>query len=140
MSQFLNISSQFSNRSNMIGVLASGLCLIHCLATPFIFVTKMCTDACCSDAPAYWKWIDYAFLIISFIAVYYSTKSSTNKIIKVLLWLSWFGLFFILINEQIQILNLSNYVIYLPAFALIGLHLYNRRFCECKEDTCCTND
>ena len=65
--------------SDLIGVLASTLCTIHCLVTPFIFLASTCARDCCNGAPTWWLWIDYGFLIISFFAVYQSTKTKINK-------------------------------------------------------------
>ena len=77
-------------KPDAIGSLASTLCLIHCIATPFIFISQACTMSCCADAPIWWQSIDYIFLIISFFAIYRSTKTSTKLEIKIALWLTWF--------------------------------------------------
>ena len=70
-------------KSDTIGVLSSGLCMIHCLATPFFFVATVCSTTCCNTAPLWWQWLDYFFLVVSFIAVRYSTISTnSNKIIN----------------------------------------------------------
>ena len=60
-----------------IGIIASTLCAIHCIATPFIFIVKACTATCCSDAPSWWLMIDYLFLIISFLAIFFISKNLT---------------------------------------------------------------
>ena len=64
--------------SDLIGASASTLCTIHCLATPFLFLASTCSKSCCSGAPSWWLWLDYGFLIISFFAVYSSTKSTAK--------------------------------------------------------------
>ena len=33
--------------SDLIGALASALCTIHCLVTPFIFLASTCARDCC---------------------------------------------------------------------------------------------
>ena len=43
------------NNSDSIGALASSLCLVHCVATPFIFVVQSCAASCCASAPAWWS-------------------------------------------------------------------------------------
>ena len=125
-------------KSDSLGVMASGLCLIHCLATPFLFVAKSCAVSCCAAAPIWWVLLDYIFLIVSFFAVYWSTLTTSNKLVKSALWLSWLVLSFILMNEQIQLLSLPTCAIYLPAFALVSLHIYNLKYCRCQETECCT--
>ena len=124
-------------KSDSIGVISSGLCMIHCLATPFFFVAAACSKSCCAAAPSWWLWIDYAFLLISFIAVLYSIKSTKYNFVKVGLWLSWFGLFFCIINISYNFIDVSDNVKFIPAFSLIGFHLYNARFCKCTEKECC---
>ena len=79
--------------SDSIGALASTLCLIHCLATPFIFVVQSCTAACCANAPGWWASFDYIFLLISFVSIYRSTQTTTKKIMKPILWSNFFLLF-----------------------------------------------
>ena len=37
------------------------LCLVHCIATPFIFITQACTASCCAESPIWWQSIDYVF-------------------------------------------------------------------------------
>jgi|GEM_PF-3179353 len=47
--------------ADFIGAMSSGLCLMHCLATPFLFIAKACTATCCADTPSWWQLIDYLF-------------------------------------------------------------------------------
>jgi len=129
------------NKSNSIGVIASSICLVHCIATPFLFVAKLCTtDSCCEIAPTWWMLLDYLFLFIAFFAVYQSTRFTTNKKIAIALWVSWSILFIIIINEKIQLFNLFENAIYFPTLSLIFLHIYNRKFCQCETDQCCENN
>ena len=37
-------------KQDYIGAVASALCLLHCIATPFLFVAKACSAACCIDS------------------------------------------------------------------------------------------
>lgn len=140
MLHLFEYKSFFENRSNTIGILASSLCLVHCIATPFLFVSQLCSQTCCNSSPTYWQLIDYGFLIISFIAVYQSAKNSDSNIIKNMLWISWFALAGVLINEKLQLMALSEFSIYIPAFTLIILPLYNKKYCECHTESCCANN
>jgi hypothetical protein len=135
MSNMLKIQKE---RADVLGIMASSLCLIHCIATPFLFIAKACSATCCSDAPNWWKWIDYFFIIISFIAIYYATKNTTKKWMKIALWTSWVVLLCTMVNEVFIILSLPESFIYYPALSIVALHFYNRRYCSCKEDKCCT--
>lgn len=127
-----------TQKSDNLGVFASSLCMIHCMATPFIFVAQTCTASCCATSPTWWKWIDYLFLAISFFAVYRSTQTSSNQFVKKALWFSWFALFMVIVNESLQIVDLPKMYTYIVAFVLIGFHIYNLKFCQCKDENCCT--
>ncbi|PZE17739.1 MerC domain-containing protein [Putridiphycobacter roseus] len=126
-------------KADTIGIFAGTLCLVHCVATPFIFIAKACASTCCSAAPTWWKWIDYLFIVVSFIAIYYATKNSNKRWIQIALWGAWTVLLFTIINEAIVMLVLPESFIYYPALSIVALHLYNRRYCTCQEDKCCAN-
>ena len=128
------------NNSDSIGALASTLCLIHCLATPFIFVVQSCAASCCASAPAWWICFDYLFLTISFFAILKSTKTTQSNFIKYSLWSFWFLLFCLIINESIEVLLLNKNVLYLVAITLSLLHIYNLKYCQCNQNKCCVNN
>ena len=123
-------------KSDKLGAISSLLCAMHCIATPFLFIAKSCSATCCEETPIWWKTIDVLFLIVSFIAIYYSTKNSTNNLIKIGLWVSFSFLTFIIINEHINIYPIGEWFIYIPAFFLVFLHTYNRKYCQCKTGCC----
>ena len=127
----------FTDKSDSIGALASGLCLIHCIATPLIFVVQPLTV---SDqaAPFWWQSLDYIFLLISFFAVFWTVRNTSKTWIKYALWVSYVLLVFAIMNEKFELFHLGELVEYLPAASLIGLHLYNRKYCQCApNDSCC---
>lgn len=124
-----------ADRPNRIGIIASTLCLIHCLATPILFIAKLCStsSSICLDGgePIWWRWFDYLFLLIALLAVYHSAKVTGQRIIAVLLWFCWSFLFFVIINEQFGLLSAPHELIYIPTISLIILHIYNRKFDSC---------
>ena len=124
-------------KPDTIGSLASTLCLLHCLATPFIFITQACTMSCCADTPIWWQSIDYIFIVISFFAIFRATKTSTNKIISKLLWITWFIFFALTLNKSLSIVYLDKNFTYAAGISLACLHIYNLKFCQCKSDNCC---
>ncbi len=124
-------------RMDTIGIVASVLCMIHCIATPFLFIAKACTAACCADAPVWWQTIDYIFIVISFVAIFFATKNTTKKWISIALWSSWTLLLLSILNERLQTGLLPELFIYLPALAIVGLHFYNLKYCRCSTETCC---
>ncbi|ALJ05968.1 hypothetical protein APS56_12865 [Pseudalgibacter alginicilyticus] len=130
----------FINRkADSIGVISSALCLIHCVATPFIFIAQTGLLTCCSATPSWWGLIDYFFLGISFLAVYHTTNTTVSKWVKPALWLSWGLLFLVIINEKTTWFSFGENIIYIPTISLIVLHLYNRKYCKCDIDKCCVH-
>ena len=126
--------------SDRIGAIASFLCLLHCLATPFIFIAQSCTKSCCAEAPLWWRLMDIIFLVISFFAIRKACSTTTSSWIKPTLWLAWGVLTLLIINDHLQWLTISETIKNIVALILISLHLYNLKFCQCKEDKCCTQN
>ena len=123
-----------------IGIIASTLCTIHCIVTPFIFIAKACTSICCANAPTWWVMIDYIFLFISLLAIFFISKNLTAQWLKISFWLSWVVLLFTILNHSFDILYLPQNFIYIPSFSIIALHFYNLKFCKCERETCCANN
>ena len=115
------------SKYDLIGAMASLLCLVHCMITPFIFVISACTKTCCSETPGWWKSVDHFFLVISFMDIYKSKKRTNKKWIQIGLWSSWVTLLFLILNESFEWVLINQTFIYLPALTLIILHLYNQK-------------
>jgi len=120
-----------------IGIIAGSLCTIHCMATPFLFIAKACSTACCADAPVWWIMIDYLFLLISFIAIFFINKVLNIKWLKISFWSSWGLLLLAILDHSFAIYFLPRNFIYIPSFLIIVLHFYNVKFCKCQGETCC---
>lgn len=124
--------------SDYIGAFASGLCVIHCIATPFLFVLQSCSvTGCCSSGPGWWSFIDYLFIGITFFAVYYSAKNTSKDWMKYALYSSWLLLTILMLNEKVGVFPLAEMWKYTAAFTLVGLHLGNRKYCRCNDESCC---
>ena len=133
----LNISLQ---KSDTLGVMSSALCMVHCIATPFLFLATAtsCSQSCCGAAPIWYQWLDYVFILVSFFAVFHSTKSSNVNWVKYALWLSWLALVFVIFNANVfQWYYIPNNIKFIPSFSLFGFHLYNLRYCQCSKNNCC---
>ena len=120
-----------------IGIIAGSLCTIHCIATPFLFIAKACSTACCAEAPVWWIMIDYLFLFISFIAIFFVSKVVNIKWLKISFWTSWTFLLFSILDHSFAIFYLPQNFIYIPSFLIVALHFYNVKFCKCQDITCC---
>ena len=132
----MNISLR---KPDTVGAIVSTLCVVHCLLTPLLFVAQSYTATHSHEAPFWWKNLDYLFILISVIAVYESTKKSTNKLIKAGLWMSWIMLFLLILNEKLVWIELDEIITYCVALTLSMLHIYNLNYCQCETENCCNN-
>ena len=130
----------FSLKSDSVGAIASFLCMIHCLATPFLFVAQACSSACCSDAPNWWRAVDFVFLVVSAFAVYRSMQTSSKRWVALSLWAAWGALTCSVLAEAFAHALFLPALKYAAASTLIGLHIYNMRFCQCGNPTCTFHD
>jgi hypothetical protein len=121
-----------SLKYDYIGASASFLCLIHCLATPFVFLAKACSVTCCSAAPGWWHIVDYIFVLISLFSIYQISRTKKKNWVMYALWLIWITLLIILINETLTFVLLPKEIIFVPAILLIVFHLYHLKYCTCK--------
>ena len=113
-------------KEDLIGASASFLCLVHCLATPFVFLIKSSAAVCCSETPIWWQSIDYIFLVVAFFAVVLVTKNHRSKEwMKFSLVVCWLGLLLVTLNSTYFLFHITNEIAYIPAISLVCLHLYN---------------
>jgi len=135
MTNLVNLTS----KSDSIGTLASILCFLHCLATPFLFAAQAGMTVEHESHPWWWSSFDMIFLAISFFAVYWSARKTSKKWVTYAFWCLWTLLAVIIFNEKLEIGHLAEELIYLPTLGLISLHFYNRHYCHCENDNCCTD-
>ena len=125
--------------SDRIGAVSSGLCMLHCFATPFLFLSQSSLIFISLDFTLTWFILNYFFLFISFIAIYHSVKNSTNRFIRIFLYLFWLVLSGLIINESLEIFSIPEAATYFSASSLICLHIYNLRYCRCDDEDCCAS-
>tara|TARA_Y100001958_G_scaffold156964_1_gene150888 strand:- start:1654 stop:2040 length:387 start_codon:yes stop_codon:yes gene_type:complete len=118
-----------------LGATFSSLCVIHCFATPFLFITQSYLLV----VPGWWQALNYLFLSISFFAVYKTSKNSSSQMVKTLLYLFWSILAMLLISEEFELFHLPEFITYITGLSLAGLHIYNKRYCQCADDECCVD-
>lgn len=127
-------------KPDTVGATASLLCLIHCVLTPIIFIAQACPFDECGTSPIWWKNIDYLFLLISFFSIFRSTQTTSKRYMVFLLWSSWSLLSFLIINEKLELFSIPEIVTYVTATSLALLHIYNLKYCQCKDEKCCVGN
>jgi hypothetical protein len=93
-----------------------------------------------STAPGWWQPLNFVFLLLSFLAINRSIKNSSNQLIKVLFYIFWSILAFLLISEEFEILHLPEVITYATGFSLAFLHIYNKKYCQCADEECCAEN
>ena len=126
-----------SLKPDIFGAIASSLCMVHCLATPLLFITHVYGSSGSETVPFWWKDLDYLFLTVSFIAIYRSTQTTSKKFMKYALWAGWAILFCLILNEKMKWLTIPGIFNYIAAIGLSTLHVYNLKYCQCKDENCC---
>ncbi len=121
-----------------IGAINSSICVIHCFATPFLFLTQAQTSLVePSTVPLWWQLLNYVFIVVSFFAVNRTVKNSSNQLVKSLLWVSWVLLSTLILNEQFEIMHMPELLTYFAGISLASLHIYNLKYCQCEDENCC---
>ncbi len=127
----------FSGRStsDLIGIGSSLLCIVHCLLLPgIIFVGSLSDDA------HRWESLDYAFILLSGVAVFLSTrglptrgtptrgtstKGASQRALVVGIWLSWVGFSTSILLHEVYALALYSSLLF--SCLLVILHLISYR-------------
>ncbi|KGE86980.1 MAG: MerC domain-containing protein [Phaeodactylibacter xiamenensis] len=122
--------------SDVVGAWASGLCAVHCAATPLLFAAHATAHAGgehlreSGALPWYWAGLDWAFLALAFVAVFFASKRATTSWIKWGMWGALSVIAAVIVSETFELHLVSHAFMYVGAFALIGLHVYNHRQCQ----------
>jgi MerC mercury resistance protein len=118
-----------SHKADYIGITGSVLCLIHCLVTPVLLLTSAVLR---QDVllRASWHSLDYVFIGVNVVAVFFATRHSTNPGIRLSLW-GFLGVFAgsLLLEERSAVFA---WVGYAASFGLIITHLVNIRYCQTR--------
>ena len=127
-----------TKNSDYIGAISGFMCIIHCIITPLLFIFN--AELASEQTLFGLQLTGYIFLIISFFAVYKSALNTTNNIVKVLFFVFWSFLLFLILNESFGVFRIAETFTFISAFSLSALHIYNLKYCQCKDENCCVND
>ncbi len=75
--------SSWRKNSDLIGIGSSVLCIIHCLLLPILILAGSL-----SGDTHRWAWLDYLFILLATLAVYYSTRRLMSAFLRRGLWLT----------------------------------------------------
>ena len=129
-----------SLKPDIFGAVASTLCVVHCLLTPFLFLSNGLIYTELDKTPFLWSNLDFIFILISFLAIYRSSQTTSKPFMKYALLISWICLFSFILNEKIFLLSIPGYLTYVAALILASFHIYNLKFCQCKSENCCAKN
>jgi len=113
----------FSRKADYIGITGSVLCIIHCMITPILLMSS----ALLQDEHVRFGYLslDYIFIGINIVAVYFATRHYALPVIKKALW-GFLALFSIAILLE-DVNPIFEYVGYLASIGLVTTHLFNIR-------------
>ena len=112
-----------SRKADLVGITGSVLCLIHCLVTPVLLMTTAVMQD--EQLRIGFLSLDYVFISVNIVAVYFATKANISPSIKLALWgfLALFTVAILLedVNETFQLLS------YAASAGLVLTHVVNIR-------------
>ncbi len=121
--------------SDWLGAAASGLCAVHCTLTPLFFAAKPALAGTVGEhahGDGLWGALDYIFLILSLLAVWYSARHTTHTALRWILWAAWAVFAVGLLSEPLE-LSFGKWFMYAGSISLVIAHLKNYRHCQqCK--------
>ncbi len=116
-------TDDLSRKADYIGITGSVLCIIHCLITPVLLVSSSLLQT--SSLRTGFLSLDYIFIGINAVAVYFATRHVVSVPVKRSLW-GFLALFSIaLILEHTH--PIFAYVAYAASAGLVISHLVNIR-------------
>ncbi|GAB3249172.1 hypothetical protein GCM10027347_06070 [Larkinella harenae] len=117
-------SDILNRKADYIGISGSVLCIIHCLITPVLLVSSSFLKN--DTVRVGFLSLDYVFIGVNILAVYFATRHFTTPAIKMCLWffLSVFAAAIMLedVSETFE------YIGYAASLGLVLTHLTNIRF------------
>lgn len=120
-------------RSDLFGATISGLCSIHCAITPLFLASQPLLEKHAhGHNHGIWASLDYIFLILSLVAVWYSSRHTSYLKIKWILWISWI-LFAVGLILEMTGQSSNKLLMYIGSIALIVTHFANIRHCNVKK-------
>ncbi len=126
-SLYLEMKSVHShNKADYIGILGSALCIVHCLLVPALAFGS--TVATHHEHHAGLRSLDFLFILINGVAVYYATRNHKSLPLKIFLWGALVLFSFSLLFEGKHVV--FSWLGYAGSALLIIGHLINLYICQ----------
>lgn len=118
--------------ADIMGISASILCMIHCLAFPVLISVGFIFSPVDNHIHEHdhihfdWHWIDFLFVALAIWAVYNAAKSTQSKSIKIALWVA-----VSIFSVGVLLHDVFYWMLYVSLIASIGLviiHIINWKF------------
>lgn len=118
--------------ADIMGISASIMCMIHCLALPVLISVGFILSPVDNHIHEHdhvhfnWHWIDFLFVALALWAVYFAVKSTQSKSIKIALWVA-----VSIFSIGVMFHDVFHWMLYLSLIGSIGLvviHIINWKF------------
>lgn len=113
--------------SDRVGIIASVVCLVHCLIFPVLVILRIPLSEWLHE---FWHSLEYIFLAISFVAVFFSARSTVKPWMRYFLWTSFFALAASILLKHYE--AVFDTVAIAAALILITAHILNIRQLSCQ--------
>lgn len=116
--------------SDLLGMISAGLCLIHCIALPVFLISTTAAAASFSTVVIThnWHWLDYIFIGLAALAVYFSARQTTSLYIRTGMWSSVIIFGVALLSHEI--FEYAQYISIAASIILMLLHFINIWHCK----------
>jgi hypothetical protein len=112
-----------NGKADYIGISGSVLCIIHCLITPVLLVSSSFLTN--DTVRVGFLSLDYIFIGINILAVYFATRHFTTPVIKISLWFFLTVFAVAILLEDVS--ETFEYIAYAASLGLVLTHLTNIR-------------
>ena len=114
------------NRADLIGIGGSILCIIHCLVLPILVVTGTLVRG-----EDHWEALDYFFILVAALAVFFSVRGLAHLLIRRGLWLSWVGFSGAILLHEVYAASLYVSLVFSLLLALFHVASYRHKHAQC---------
>jgi hypothetical protein len=119
------MKAEVANRkADYVGITGSILCIIHCLVTPVLLMTSsLVADSALRIG---YLSLDYVFIGVNIVAVYFATRHFTLPLIRTGLWFFLASFSMSMLLEDVS--PTFEYLGYASSLGLVAMHLLNIRY------------